>query len=267
MLRLFYYKQLSTHVGQLLDFIYYFIWRFLHLCTNITLSTLGFSKLWLVHQIWDIYFYSVCEQCCCLVTKSCPTLCDPVNCSKKARGISFVLIAGALCSRAVSETGWHPLPFLIPAPLQTPLASEGSWRTPSFSSHCCSLVDFWRWFLELSAAATRASLPQPHCPGTTCLQVGAALTHLPALPASRPWGQPLSCPPPDLELPLEMPRKAGRSGLPTGDACVGSRSALTAGRQPALRHLRQKKKGPPLPPLIQAKKIPPCLSLGRSCRA
>ena len=46
-----------TQLSDWSDLIYNFICQFLHLCTNITLSTLGFKKLWLVGQI--IFIQSV----------------------------------------------------------------------------------------------------------------------------------------------------------------------------------------------------------------
>ena len=53
---------------------------FLNIVLNINLSqTLYNPKLILFHDFWHLILLLVLYSCCCSVTKSCPTLCDPIN--------------------------------------------------------------------------------------------------------------------------------------------------------------------------------------------
>ena len=82
-------------------------------------------KMTLTHwnlEGWSLFLY-VCF-CCCLVTQSCPTLCNPMDCSppgSSVRGICQARILGVL------------LPFPPPVALSNPGTEPASLESPPLS--------------------------------------------------------------------------------------------------------------------------------------
>ena len=66
-----------------------------------------------VRKLWYIY---TMEYCCCLVTKSCLTLCDPVDCSPRDSSVHGVLQARIeRVAISSSNDGYVPL-YIYPKP-------------------------------------------------------------------------------------------------------------------------------------------------------
>ena len=60
---------------------------------------------------------SLIDSCCCLVTKSCPTLCDPMDCGPPGSSVHGILQARILEWVAISFSRDLPDPGFIPGSL------------------------------------------------------------------------------------------------------------------------------------------------------
>ena len=58
----------------------------------------------------NFLFVEYTLHCCCLVTKSCPTLCDPMDCSPPGSSVHEIFQAGMLDWVAISSSGDLPNP-------------------------------------------------------------------------------------------------------------------------------------------------------------
>ena len=73
------------------------------------------STSWLESLLWNIFRYvkiktKITLVCCCLVAKSCLTLCDPMDCNSPGSSVHGVL----------QEGDWSELPFPFPEALPNP---------------------------------------------------------------------------------------------------------------------------------------------------
>ena len=107
------------------------------------------SDLTYYFELSDHYFRKVC---CCLVTKSCPTLCDPMNCSplgssvmefSQAKILEWVAISFSRVSSWPRD--WTHISFILGRffTSETP-GKPLEWFTTKKKRHCVSFTAEWR---------------------------------------------------------------------------------------------------------------------------
>ena len=87
--------------------------------------------------------------CCCSVTRSCPTRCDPMDCS---------------------TPGFPVLHYLhrAPVPYMLPLASDAHFSQQGTSQAICLGFHLLKPHSPALGLAGTSRVPQPHCPGNPC---------------------------------------------------------------------------------------------------
>ena len=150
-------------------------------------SCVSFSRLCLSRNQsilpYQICCYQIC--CCCLVIKSCPTLCDPMDCSMPGFPVLHHLLERTHCVNDIIQLS-HPLcPLLLLPPVlpsirvfSSELALHIRWpKDSSFSfSNCPSseysgLISFrMDWFDLLAVQGTLKSLLQHNTSEASVLQ-------------------------------------------------------------------------------------------------
>ena len=118
-------------------------------------------------EVFCLFFFPASMfSCCCSVTKSCPTPCDPIDCSRPDFPVLHYLLEFAqthvhwVCD-AIQP--FHPLPSPSPfafqhdGPLNESFFILGLkyWNFISFSSECSGLISFRNdWFDLLAVQGT-----------------------------------------------------------------------------------------------------------------
>ena len=99
---------------------------------------------------------------CCLVAKSCPTLCDPMDCSPPACSVHGIFLARILEWVAMSSSRGSSRPFYwtmsLPAPAlqvdSSPLSHEGSPSLPLIN-----ILSWWQFNFILVQNSNPSSKP------------------------------------------------------------------------------------------------------------
>ena len=85
-----------------------------------------------------------CDPCCCLVTQSCPTLCDPMDCSTPGFPVLFHLLELAQTHvHWIGETIQPTRPLSSPSPPAFSLSQhQGLFQWVSSSLHVAKVLEF-----------------------------------------------------------------------------------------------------------------------------
>ena len=118
----------------------------------------GAHSEWRGHESWsltlDSCFASPC--CYCLVTQSCLTLCDPVDCSMQALSVPYHLLKfaqGHVCCIGDAIQASHPL-----KPFSSALNLSQHQGLCSESAVCIRWPKYWRFSFSISPSYKHSGL-------------------------------------------------------------------------------------------------------------